>query len=597
MTKKQKKQLASIIISAILLIIVFLITKIPMPWYVKAILYLFPYITVGFNVLKKAVQNIFSGQMLDENFLMTIATIGAFLLKEYPEAVFVMLFYQVGEFFESIAVGKSRKSISALMEICPEEAYVIRNGEILCVSPEEVEISEIIVVKPGEKIPLDGIIIKGTSSIDTKALTGESIPKDVEKGDSVVSGTINLNGVLEIEVKKQFQESTVSKILELVENTQKSESEKFITKFSRYYTPIVVLFALLLAVVPPVFVGNWSEWLHRGLIALVVSCPCALVLSVPLSYFASIGGASKNGILIKGAGYLEKLSKVENVVFDKTGTLTKGNFIVTSVEGEDTLCYMASAEQFSDHPVAKSIRNAYNGELKKATDIIEHAGFGVEAVIDNKKVLCGNYKMFKDIEDKKGIYLSLDGVIKGKILLEDEIKEDSKQTVSELKKMGIKNTVMLTGDNLSVGEKVQKELNIDEVKAELLPIDKVEALKEIMKSGTTLYVGDGINDAPVLAKADIGVAMGAFGTDAAIEAADVVLMQDNPSKIVTLIKIAKKTQGIVYTNIVFSLIVKIAVLVLSAFSLVGMGAAIFADVGVLVLAVINAMRGLKVDKG
>lgn len=596
MTKKQKKQLLGITVSAVLLIVVFFITKIDMPWYFKAILYLLPYLTVGLTVLKKAFKNLVSGQMLDESFLMSIATVGAFILEEYPEAVFVMLFYQVGELFESIAVGKSRKSISSLMDICPEEATVIRNGEFLTVSPEEVEADEVILVKAGEKIPLDGVVVKGASSLDTSKLTGESLPMDVIVGDNVVSGTVNINGVLEIRVTKRFQDSTVTKIIELVENTQKSKSERFITEFSRYYTPIVVIFALLLWIVPSIIWGNWSDWIHRGLIVLVVSCPCALVLSVPLSYFAGIGGASKQGILIKGAEYLERLAKTQNIVFDKTGTLTKGNFKISKVTGDKTLYYLASAEQYSNHPIALSIKKEYKGELGKATDIIERAGYGIEATVDSKRVICGNYKLFNGIEDKNGIYVFLDGEIIGKVEISDEIKEDTPSAITEIKTLGIKNTFMLTGDNLSSAKIIADEAGIDSVKAQLLPADKVACLEEILKTGTTVYVGDGINDAPVLARADVGISMGVFGTDAAIEASDVVLMNDSISKIVTLLRIAKKTRNIVYVNIVFSLLVKIAVLILSAFSVVGMEAAIFADVGVLILAVLNAMRGLSIDK-
>ena len=596
MTKKQKKQLLCIIFATGLLIAVFFITKINMPWYFESLLYILPYLTVGFNVLKKAFRNLISGQMLDENFLMSIATIGAFILKEYPEAVFVMLFYQVGEFFEGIAVGKSRKSISSLMDICPDEATVFRENEFLTVSPEEVKINEIILVKAGEKIPLDGIVVSGASSLDTSKLTGESLPKDVAVGDKAVSGTVNINGVLEIKVTKLYKDSTVSKILELVENTQKAKSERFITEFSKYYTPIVVIFAILLAIIPSLVWGNWSEWIHKGLIVLVVSCPCALVLSVPLSYFAGIGGASKQGLLIKGAEYLEKLAKTKNIVFDKTGTLTKGNFKISKVIGDKTLYYLATLEQYSNHPIALSVKKAYAGDLGKATDVIERAGYGIEATVDGKRVICGNYKLFNNVEDKNGVYVSVDGAVIGKVEFADEIKEDVFKTMAEIKALGVKNTFMLTGDSLSVAEKVAQEVGIDNVKAQLLPNDKVACLGEILKTGTTVYVGDGINDAPVLARADVGIAMGAFGTDAAIEASDIVLMKDSVSKIVTLLKIARKTQSIVYINIVFSLLVKIAVLILSAFAVVGMEAAIFADVGVLVLAVLNAMRGLNVDK-
>ncbi len=596
MTKKQKKQLLSIILASVVLAAVFFITRINMPWYFEALLYILPYLTVGLSVLKKAFKNLISGQMLDENFLMAIATVGAFLLKEYTEAVFVMLFYQVGEFFESIAVGKSRKSISDLMEICPEEATVLRNGEALKVLPEEVLLDETVLVKAGEKIPLDGVVIKGTSSLDTSKITGESLPQNVEAGDTVVGGTVNINGVLEIRVTKLFQDSTVAKILELVENTQKAKSERFIDKFSKYYTPIVVLFALLLAIFPSLIWGNWSDWIHRGLIVLVVSCPCALVLSVPLSYFAGIGGASKQGILIKGAEYLEKLAKTQNIVFDKTGTLTKGSFKISEITGDKTLYYLASAEQYSNHPVALSIKKEYKGDVGEVTDVVERAGYGIEATVDGKRVVCGNYKMFADAQDKNGVYVSVDGAIIGKVDFIDEIKEETFGAIAEIKASGVKNTFMLTGDSLSAAQKVADEAGIDSVKAQLLPDDKVACLEEILKTGTTVYVGDGINDAPVLLRADVGIAMGAFGTDAAIEASDVVLMNDSVLKIVTLLGIAKKTQNIVYTNIIFSLLVKITVLLLSAFSVVGMEAAIFADVGVLILAVLNAMRGLAIDK-
>lgn len=580
-------------------------------------LFIISYIIVGGDVVKRAVKNIFKGQVFDENFLMSIATIGAFFIGEYPEGVAVMLFYQVGELFQSYAVGKSRKSIASLMDIRPDYANVKKGDELVKVDPDEVQIGDIIVIKAGEKIPLDGKVIEGSSMIDTSALTGESVPHEVEVGSDILSGCININGVITAEVTKEFGESTVSKILDLVENasSKKSNSEQFITKFARYYTPVVVIIAVFLAIIPPLVIdgATFSDWIYRALAFLVVSCPCALVISIPLSFFGGIGGASKKGVLVKGSNYLEALAETEIVVFDKTGTLTKGVFNVQEIhpEGvskEELLELTAHAESYSNHPISLSLKRAYSKEIDngRISDVEEISGHGVIATVDGKKVMAGNIKLMKmmDIPYFKGeligtiVHVAVNNKYIGYIVIADEVKEDSAQAIKELKAANIKQTVMLTGDNKSIGSKVAKELGLDKVYAELLPADKVEKLEELFsqksKKGKLAFVGDGINDAPVLARADIGIAMGGLGSDAAIEAADVVIMTDEPSKIATTMKISKKTLKIAHQNIVFAIGIKIIVLILSAFGITTMWAAIFADVGVTIIAVLNAFRALNV---
>ena len=580
-------------------------------------LFIISYIIVGGDVVKRAVKNIFKGQVFDESFLMSIATIGAFFIGEYPEGVAVMLFYQVGELFQSYAVGKSRKSIASLMDIRPDYANVKKGDELVKVDPDEVQIGDIIVIKAGEKIPLDGKVIEGSSMIDTSALTGESVPREVEVGSDILSGCININGVITAEVTKEFGESTVSKILDLVENasSKKSNSEQFITKFARYYTPVVVIIAVFLAIIPPLVIdgATFSDWIYRALAFLVVSCPCALVISIPLSFFGGIGGASKKGVLVKGSNYLEALAETEIVVFDKTGTLTKGVFNVQEIhpEGvskEELLELTAHAESYSNHPISLSLKRAYSKEIDngRISDVEEISGHGVIATVDGKKVMAGNIKHMKmmDIPYFKGeligtiVHVAVNNKYIGYIVIADEVKEDSAQAIKELKAANIKQTVMLTGDNKSIGSKVAKELGLDKVYAELLPADKVEKLEELFsqksKKGKLAFVGDGINDAPVLARADIGIAMGGLGSDAAIEAADVVIMTDEPSKIATAMKISKKTLKIAHQNIVFAIGIKIIVLILSAFGITTMWAAIFADVGVTIIAVLNAFRALNV---
>ncbi|MDU7433628.1 MAG: heavy metal translocating P-type ATPase [Anaerococcus vaginalis] len=580
-------------------------------------LFIISYIIVGGDVVKRAVKNIFKGQVFDESFLMSIATIGAFFIGEYPEGVAVMLFYQVGELFQSYAVGKSRKSIASLMDIRPDYANVKKGDELVKVDPDEVQIGDIIVIKAGEKIPLDGKVIEGSSMIDTSALTGESVPREVEVGSDILSGCININGVITAEVTKEFGESTVSKILDLVENasSKKSNSEQFITKFARYYTPVVVIIAVFLAIIPPLVIdgATFSDWIYRALAFLVVSCPCALVISIPLSFFGGIGGASKKGVLVKGSNYLEALAETEIVVFDKTGTLTKGVFNVQEIhpEGvskEELLELTAHAESYSNHPISLSLKRAYSKEIDngRISDVEEISGHGVIATVDGKKVMAGNIKLMKmmDIPYFKGeligtiIHVAVNNKYIGYIVIADEVKEDSAQAIKELKAANIKQTVMLTGDNKSIGSKVAKELGLDKVYAELLPADKVEKLEELFsqksKKGKLAFVGDGINDAPVLARADIGIAMGGLGSDAAIEAADVVIMTDEPSKIATAMKISKKTLKIAHQNIVFAIGIKIIVLILSAFGIATMWTAIFADVGVTIIAVLNAFRALNV---
>ena len=580
-------------------------------------LFIISYIIVGGDVVKRAVKNIFKGQVFDENFLMSIATIGAFFIGEYPEGVAVMLFYQVGELFQSYAVGKSRKSIASLMDIRPDYANVKKGDELVKVDPDEVQIGDIIVIKAGEKIPLDGKVIEGSSMIDTSALTGESVPREVEVGSDILSGCININGVITAEVTKEFGESTVSKILDLVENasSKKSNSEQFITKFARYYTPVVVIIAVFLAIIPHLVIdgATFSDWIYRALAFLVVSCPCALVISIPLSFFGGIGGASKKGVLVKGSNYLEALAETEIVVFDKTGTLTKGVFNVQEIhpEGvskEELLELTAHAESYSNHPISLSLKRAYSKEIDngRISDVEEISGHGVIATVDGKKVMAGNIKFLKmmDIPYFKGeligtiVHVAVNNKYIGYIVIADEVKEDSAKAIKELKAANIKQTVMLTGDNKSIGSKVAKELGLDKVYVELLPADKVEKLEELFsqksKKGKLAFVGDGINDAPVLARADIGIAMGGLGSDAAIEAADVVIMTDEPSKIATAMKISKKTLKIAHQNIVFAIVIKIIVLILSAFGITTMWAAIFADVGVTIIAVLNAFRALNV---
>ena len=577
--------------------------------------FLIPYLVIGWDVLWRAARNIAHGQVFDENFLMAIATVGALFIGEYAEAVFVMLFYQVGELFQSYAVGKSRQSIAELMEIRPDYANVERDGQVEQVDPDEVEVGETILIKAGERVPLDGVVLEGRSDLDTAALTGESLPREVQSGDDVISGCVNLTGLLKVRVTKAFEESTVSKILDLVENagSKKARAENFITKFARYYTPAVVLAAVALAVLPPLIGAmTWSESLHRALIFLVISCPCALVISVPLSFFGGIGGASKAGVLVKGGAYLEVLSRTQIVVFDKTGTLTKGVFNVTAIHpetcGEDQLLELAAlAESWSEHPIARSLREAYGKEIDagRVADVEERAGRGVRAVVDGTEIFVGNDKLMDDIGvswhpcHRVGttVHVASEGEYLGHIVISDEVKEDAAQAVSDLKALGVARTVMLTGDAQAVGESVGKQLGLDEVHAQLLPADKVERVEALLGQktgkGCLAFVGDGINDAPVLSRADVGIAMGGLGSDAAIEAADVVLMDDKPSKIAVAIRIAQKTLVIVRQNIAFALGVKALVLVLGALGQANMWEAVFADVGVSVIAILNAMRAMK----
>ena len=611
MSHKQKRTLARILTAAVLFASLFFIR---IEGYGKLVLYLIPYAVVGWDTVFKAVRNIFHGSVFDENFLMSIATIGAFCIREYPEAVAVMLFYQVGELFQSYAVGRSRKSIASLMDIRPDYANVEVNGQLKQVDPEEILAGDEIVIKTGEKIPLDGIVLEGHSAVNTAALTGESLLRDVEKGDRVISGCINMSGVLRVKVEKVFTESTVAKILELVENvsSKKAKTENFISRFARYYTPVVVLCALLLATLPPlVFHGIWNEWIQRGLVFLVISCPCALVISIPLSFFGGIGGASKRGILVKGSNYLELLSKTEIVVFDKTGTLTKGTFRVTAVHpdkiSEERLLELAAlAESYSDHPISRSLKEAYHKEIDttRVSDVEELSGHGVHATVDGQSVYAGNGRLMEkanvEWEDCELagtiVHVAVDGIYAGHIVISDEIKEDSKRAVSALKAQRISKTVMLTGDTKAVGEHVAGEIGLDEVYSELMPGDKVEKVEALLKQktakGQLVFVGDGINDAPVLARADIGIAMGGLGSDAAIEAADIVLMDDQPSKIALAMKISQKTLKIVKQNIVFALGIKFLVLALGALGIANMWEAVFADVGVSVIAILNAMRAL-----
>lgn len=612
MTKKQKKVLYRIISAAVIFI---LSAALPLNPAVRIIGFLACYAIAGWDIVWKAVTNIFHGQVFDENFLMTVATIGALLLGDYAEGVAVMLLYQVGELFQSYAVSKSRRSISSLMDIRPDYANVLRAGALIQEDPEEVKIGETIVVKAGERVPLDGVVLEGSSSLDTSALTGESLPRKVEAGGEVISGCINQSGTLKVRVLKEYGESTVSKILDLVENasSKKSKSEAFITRFARYYTPAVVIGAVLLAVIPPLLTGqDLAMWVERALTFLVISCPCALVISVPLSFFGGIGGASKCGVLIKGSNYLEALARTEIIVFDKTGTLTKGNFAVTGIypEGiskEELLELSAYAEKDSNHPISRSIRSAYGKTMDsdRAWEAKEIPGCGVSVMVDGAKILAGNEKLmnlekikFKPLEETGTIiYAARDQVYVGAILIEDQVKPDAALAIADLKASGIKKTVMLTGDLEAVGQKVAKALGLDKAYTELLPAGKVEhmekLLEEISPKGKLAFVGDGINDAPVLARADIGIAMGGLGSDAAIEAADVVIMTDEPSKIAAAMRISRKTLRIVRQNIAFALGVKALVLVLGAFGIATMWAAVFADVGVAVIAILNAIRALR----
>ena len=638
MTKKLKRRLKRILLGAGLFFLAVLIEKlIPIIGNFVLIFYLCAYAVVGGDVVKKAISNITRGQIFDENFLMLIATVGAFFVGEYPEAVAVMQFYQVGEWFQSYAVNNSRKSIKELMNIRPDYANVYRDGEEIEVDPDEVNIGEIILVKPGERIPLDGIVIKGNCSLDTMALTGESVPRDVMPGDVVISGCINLNSVIEVEVTKEFAESTVTKILDLVENasSQKAVTEQFITRFAKYYTPIVVILATMLAIIPSLVIGNFTTWLYRALSFLVISCPCALVISVPLSFFGGIGGASKAGILVKGSNYLEILAQSEIVVMDKTGTLTKGSFEVSEVvcknndagknwnkndDADDVLKeqlleYAAYAECYSNHPISKSLQRAYGKEIRREEieSAEEKAGMGVITKWKDTIIYAGNEKLMKQLDvtnicqvEKAGtichVAIEKEGQInyRGYIVISDELKEDAIEAVKELKKAGIKRIIMLTGDALKTAETVADKLEIREYHAELLPGDKVELTEQLLKecgsNKKLVFVGDGMNDAPVLARADIGIAMGGLGSDAAIEAADIVIMNDQPSKIATAMKISRKTLKIVKQNIIFAIGIKIVVLILAALGMASMWAAVFADVGVAFLAILNAMRAMKVEE-
>lgn len=612
MSGKQKKTLYRILASGILLVVAFLA---PVEGWGRFGLFLIPYILVGWDVLWKAARNIFYGQVFDENFLMSVATLGAFAIGEYPEGVAVMLFYQVGELFQSVAVGRSRKSISALMDIRPDYANIQKDGQLVQVDPEQIKVGEEIWVKAGEKVPLDGVVLEGSSFLDTAALTGESVPRRAEPGTQLISGCVNQTGLLRVQVTKTFGESTVSKILDLVENSssKKAKAEHFITKFAKYYTPAVVYGALALAVLPPLILGEgWSQWIHRALIFLVISCPCALVISVPLSFFGGIGGASKQGVLVKGGNYLEALAQAGVMVFDKTGTLTKGEFQVTAVhpnnvDSQRLLELAALAESYSSHPISRSLKEAYGKtpDSNRVSQVEELAGKGIRAVVDKQLVWVGNDKLMEEQKvqwhpcHKVGttVHVAADGVYMGHILISDQPKPDAAEAVQALKNLGIRKTVMLTGDSKAVGEHVAQELGLDEVHTQLLPGDKVEQVERLLKEKSPkeklVFVGDGVNDAPVLSRADIGIAMGALGSDAAIEAADIVLMDDQPSKIAVAIEVSKKTLRIVKQNIVFALGVKGLVLLLGAFGMANMWEAVFADVGVSVIAILNASRALR----
>ena len=622
MTKKQKKALIRIIISVAL---VGLISLLPVKGYLRFGMFMIPYLVIGYDILRKAVKGIMNRQVFDENFLMAVATIGAIALGDYTEGVAVMIFYQIGELFQSYAVGKSRRNISELMDIRPDYANIrTESGELEQVDPDEVEIGSIIVVQPGEKVPIDGIIVEGKSSLNTSALTGESLPRDAAAGDEIISGCINMTGVLEIKTTREFGESTVSKILDMVENasSRKSRSENFISKFAHYYTPIVCYLAAALAILPPLvsilflhIAPNWGEWIFRALTFLVISCPCALVISIPLSFFAGIGGASRSGVLVKGSNYLETLAQTSCVVFDKTGTLTQGVFVVTSVRPAgmteaELLEYAALAESYSGHPISKSLQKAYgkSADQNRIGEVEEISGNGVKAVIDGKEIAVGNDKLMKKLgvsyEESNEIgtivHVAIDGKYAGNILISDQSKPTSAEAIKSLKKAGVSKTVMLTGDRRNVAEHVAQELGLTEYYAELLPADKVTSVEKLLAEQGShdklAFVGDGINDAPVLSRADIGIAMGAMGSDAAIEAADIVLMDDDPMKIVKAIKIARKCIRIVYENIYFAIGIKVICLILGALGIANMWAAIFADVGVMVIAVLNAIRALSVKK-
>ena len=619
MSKKQKKVLIRIIVSAVLVVAFHFI---PVEnTYIRLVLFLIPYLIIGYDILKKAGLGIIHGEVFDENFLMALATVGAIILGEYVEGTAVMLFYQIGELFQSYAVGKSRRNIAALMDIRPDYANIEQDGVLEQVDPDDVEIGTTIVVQPGEKVPIDGVIISGNSTLNTSALTGESVPREVKEGDEVISGCVNLSGVLRIETTKEFGESTVSKILDLVENSsmKKSRSENFITRFAKYYTPAVCIGALILAILPPLInllIGNpanWEQWVIRALTTLVISCPCALVISIPLSFFGGIGGASAKGILVKGSNYLEILSETKYVVCDKTGTLTKGVFEVTHIEAagkvtnDELLELAAYVESYSNHPISKSLKEAYGRQIdtSRVSDVEELSGHGVSAIVDGKKVSVGNIKLMKKLNissmvpKKIGteIHVAIDGNYAGYILISDIVKPNAKQAVSGLKEAGVKQIIMLTGDSKQVADAVAEELGVDVAKSELLPADKVSEVEKLLEAKEAkeklAFVGDGINDAPVLSRADIGIAMGALGSDAAIEAADIVLMDDDPAKIATAMKISRKTLRIVHQNIVFALAVKFACLGLGAIGYVNMWWAIFADVGVMIIAVLNATRALR----
>ena len=625
MTGKQKKTLVRIIISAVLLGAAWITeANTDFAWYVNLLIFAMPYAVIGYDVVWSAIRNIAHGQAFDESFLMAVATVGAFGVAEYPEAVAVMLFYQIGELFQSIAVGKSRRSISALMDIRPDYANIEVDGKLEQVDPDEVETGSVIVVQPGEKVPIDGVVISGSSTVTTSALTGESLPRDIAEGDEIISGCINLSGLIRVRTTKPFGESTVSKILELVESSgsRKSRSEQFISRFARVYTPIVCYSALALAILPPLvrivlmgLGGDWTDWIYRALTFLIISCPCALVISIPLSFFAGLGGASSEGVLIKGSNYLEAMAQTKTVVFDKTGTLTRGVFEVSGIhhcpiEDEKLLEYAALAECASSHPISKSLREAYGKELDRSrvSDIEEISGNGVVAKVDGRTIAAGNDRLMQRLGIEHTpcrsvgtiVHVAIDGVYSGHIVISDVVKPSSAQAIAELKKQGVGKTVMLTGDTKSVADKVAADLGVDEVHSQLLPGDKVSEVERLLgeTSGKAklAFVGDGINDAPVLSRADIGIAMGAMGSDAAIEAADVVLMDDDPLKISRAIKISRKCIRIVYENIVFALGVKFACLLLGALGIADMGTAIFADVGVMVIAVLNAMRALHCSK-
>ena len=618
MTKKQKKMLIRILCSFVLLVAAAIVEKLlpdALPQWGWLLVFLAPYLLIGYDVLKEAVESIFHGQMLDEHFLMMVATVGALCVGELEEAVAVMLFYQVGELFQSYAVGKSRKSISALMDIRPDYANIERDGKLEQVDPEEIQVGDIIVVKAGEKVPLDGVVMEGKTTLNTAALTGESLPRDAAEGDQIISGCVNISGLIRVRVTKPFSESTVSRILELVENAsnKKTRTERFITRFARIYTPAVVGAAVLLAIVPPLVLhGNWSDWIYRALTFLVVSCPCALVISVPLSFFGGIGGASSKGILVKGSNYIEALAHCETVVFDKTGTLTEGSFQVTAVhpdavDEKELLRLAAAAESYSDHPISLSLKAACHDSIDSelVTNVHEIAGKGVQAEFEGHTLSVGNGKLMESLGieahkcHKVGtiVHVAMDGKYLGHIVISDVIKPDAAKAIADLKACGVQRTVMLTGDRREVAQNVAQQLKLDDVKAELMPQGKVEAVEELLKAknpkSTLAFVGDGINDAPVLSRADIGIAMGALGSDAAIEAADVVLMDDQPSKIAEAIRISRKTMGIAMQNIVFALAVKAVVLAVTAFGAGNMWWAVFADVGVSVIAILNAMRALR----